>query len=955
MLNSTLCNAIRLALMGGLALSGQTAMAAENEGGQAKNEKEIERIVTTGSRIGRAEIEGPSPVVVMTAEDIEAKGFSNVFEAIQSLSSATGDTQGQGYTNSFTPNAETANLRGMGANRTLVLLNGRRVANYPRAFNGENNVFNLSTISAAAISRIEILTGGSSAVYGSDAIAGVVNIITKTNVEDTTVRLRHSTTDQGGGDSNKFSITGGFSEGDLSLTYALEYSQQDMLRGYERDWLDDFNDGPATEEEPEYQRVNSRSIMAATYDGGFTYLHPDEFGNNLCDQWSGYELSERPSRGFYCGRDSTGDGSYINDREHLSLYTNLTWQLNAEHEFFAEALYWDSEAENRGGYGISWGTDRLPEGIAIADQWVWDATNDRYLFMQRTFSEEEVGDVNGHFEDEMLYAATGFRGTILEDWSYEVSLSHSASDNFEYENLIASDKAMDYFLGQPVAGTTNEFNPDFDLFWRPLDAQGRNAIVEVNDSKADASVTTINASLTGTAFELPSGEVDFAVALEWSSEDYQIKLDPRTLDKSRGWGNGLTGTEGEGERDRYGMALEFRVPITEQLQANIAGRYDYYDDETEVDGAFTYQLGLEYRPLDELLIRANYGTTFRAPDIHQVFAGPSGFYQGFTDYWLESKCVQIVTGQDTGLSQAENDAIAYQCDMDSAGKLKEGQRYQGTRTGNKGLKEETGYSATLGFVWSITDEVDFIADVYRIRIEDKVESWDTDHFFRTEAACRNGQSDNQALCDDVLNRIKRFDADAPNVGLTVNTAHTTYINQSLSEQTGFDMNLKAGFDLGDYGQLDIDLKYTHVLEVVNQEFPGDEIDKEYRDSWLNNDFRSRWDNKFGWRKDDWIVQLQQTRLGSSWNYEDPDPDRNPADDRRALAARMAPWLVYNLGITYVVNDNHNVKFGVNNLRDSKARSDESYIGGDPWFNRARYPVTTAIMGRSFSLEWIARF
>ncbi|BBN81495.1 membrane protein [Pseudoalteromonas sp. A25] len=952
MTRSKLSRSIKAVLIGGIAFSGHHAVANTSE--QAAD-KQIERIVTTGSRISRADVEGPSPIVVLSAQDIDAKGFSNVYEALQSLSSATGSTQGQGITNSFTPNAETVNLRGMGANRTLVLLNGRRVANYPRAFNGQNNVFNLSTISAAAISRIEVLTGGSSAVYGSDAIAGVINIITKTDVDDITVRLRHATTDQGGGDSNKFSIAGGFGKGGLNVSYAVEYSKQDMLLGSERDWLNDFNDGPATSEEPEYQTVNSRSIMAGTIDGGFKYIHPQEFGNNVCDQWDEYDFSERPSRGFYCGRDTTGDRSYINDREQLSLYTNLTYQINNEHEIFAEALYWDSEAANRGGFGVNWGTNALPDGVALGGQWVWDATNKRYLYLGRTFTEQEVGDVKSHFEDEMLYTAAGFRGTVFSDWGYEVSIAHSASDSFEYENLVASDKAMAYFLGSPLEGTTSEFNPNYDRFWKPLDKAGRDAIIEVNDSSADASVTTVNASLTGDLFELDAGPIAFAMAVEWSTEDYEINVDPRTLDRTKGWGNGLTGTEGKGDRDRYGMAVEFRVPVSEQLQASIAGRYDYYDDETAVDGAFTYQLGLEYRPLEALLVRANYGTTFRAPDIHQVFAGPSGFYSSITDYWLESKCAQIVGQQPTGLSAAEQEAVAYQCDMSSAGKLRESQSYRGERTGNKNLKEETGYSATIGFVWSITDTMDLTTDLYRIRIEDQVESWDTDHFFTTEAKCRNGQEQNQALCDDVLSRIDRFAVGTPDVALTVDTARSTYINQSLNEQTGVDVNYKAAFDLGAYGEFNLDLKYTHVLEVVDQKFPGDKVDKEYRDSWLNNDFRSRWDNRFGWNNDDWSVQLQQTRYGSSWNDEDPDATRNPSDERRAFAKRMKPWLIYNLGVTYSINDNHFVKLGVNNLRDSKARNDESYIGGRPWFNRYRYPVTTAVMGRTFSLEWTGRF
>ena len=951
-----LVNAVRLGILC-CATAAPVSLAAtviENS-----NVDEIEKIEVTGSRIKRTEIEGPSPIVVLTAEDISDKGFSNMYEAIQNLTAGTGTNQGQGYTNSFTPNAETVNLRGLGANRTLVLLNGQRVANYPRAYNSENNVFNLSTIPTSAVARIEILTGGNSAIYGSDAVAGVMNIITKKNIEETTVTVHHNTSEAGGGDNSKLTITGGISGENYSWSYAVDYSDQDMLLGSERHWLDDFRDGPATETQPEYYRVNSRTIMAGGWDGGFVYLHPDEFGDNICDQYPDLELSERPSRGFYCGRDTTGDSSYINARENISVYSNFQWEFAEQHQLTADVLYWTSEAAQQGGYGTYWRTDTMSSGYHDGGGFVWDAENERYLYLQRMFGKDETGDNKSYFEDDMLYVSLGLNGTIFDDYDYQITLSHSATDNKEYEWLIASDKAREYFLGTPVDAEPGEpgmeYIPNYDRFWNPLDEAGRAAIVEKNDSTADASVTTLNGFVSGSLYELPAGELGFSVAMEYSSEEYEINVDPRTLDPDTGWGNGLTGTEGGGERDRYGIALEFEVPITEQVIANIAGRYDYYNDDTEVDGAFTYQLGIQYRPTEDLLLRTSYATSFRAPDIHQINSGPSGSYLGITDYYLETKCLQLSQGQDTGFNAVDLAALQVQCNPNLPGELKEGQSVKVTQTGNTKLHEETGYSASVGFSWDVTENLNWTFDLYKVKIKDQVESWNSDNFFRKERDCREGINTQGVDCEFILSRVTRFDGSMPNSGLTVEDWYSTYVNQALNEQTGFDMQLDYLYDAGNWGEFTAEIKYTHVLETVNQEFEGEEIDDDYRDDYLNSALRSKIDSTFAWKKDDLRITLTQMRYGSTWNWEDPDPARNPNEERRALAGRLAPWLIYNLGVNYDITDAHSVRLGVNNLRNTRPRNDESFDGTDPWFYRSIYPTMIGVMGRTYSFDYIGKF
>ncbi|WP_243392700.1 TonB-dependent receptor plug domain-containing protein [Kinneretia aquatilis] len=150
----------------------------------------LPQVQVTGSRISRAQAEGPAAVTVLKSEDITRLGFKNVGDALASLTENTGFTQGEDFGNTFTPAANAISLRGLGPNHTLTLVNGRRVADYPTAYEGSVNVVNTASIPAALIDRIEVLNGGASAIYGSDAIAGVIKIILKKQVDSTQLNLK---------------------------------------------------------------------------------------------------------------------------------------------------------------------------------------------------------------------------------------------------------------------------------------------------------------------------------------------------------------------------------------------------------------------------------------------------------------------------------------------------------------------------------------------------------------------------------------------------------------------------------------------------------------------------------------------------------------------------------------------------------------------------------------------
>ncbi|MDA4141241.1 TonB-dependent receptor, partial [Xanthomonas hortorum pv. vitians] len=198
------CRSHRLALSISLSLAlstaAQSATAQQSEPDQPRATSTLDAVSVTGSRIKRAQVEGAQPVVTISAQQIQQEGFATVYDVLNSMNQQ-GSVEADTQWGSHTPNASPINLRDLGPGRTLLLVNGHRVADYPLPYGGESNFSNYSNIPSAAVERIEILTGGASAIYGSDAVAGVVNVILKRDYQGDQVRLRGGTATEGGRDS----------------------------------------------------------------------------------------------------------------------------------------------------------------------------------------------------------------------------------------------------------------------------------------------------------------------------------------------------------------------------------------------------------------------------------------------------------------------------------------------------------------------------------------------------------------------------------------------------------------------------------------------------------------------------------------------------------------------------------------------------------------------------------
>src|SRR6056297_3825764 len=234
---------------------GTTTAFAQSEEEEDEDSADLERVVVTGSRISRTAIEGPSPVTVIDREQIDREGFTTVSQALKSLNQVTGLAQNEAQAGTFTQNANSIDLRNLGPGRVLILVDGRRLSDYPLPFNGQSNIVNISAIPLAAVDRIEFLAQGASAIYGSDAVAGVVNIILRDDLANSIdLNVRYGDFTDGGGESVRFQGVGGFLGDNWNITYAFEYF--DPIFAFQRDFMDSVQDAPRPGE-----RIASRNAV----------------------------------------------------------------------------------------------------------------------------------------------------------------------------------------------------------------------------------------------------------------------------------------------------------------------------------------------------------------------------------------------------------------------------------------------------------------------------------------------------------------------------------------------------------------------------------------------------------------------------------------------------------------------------------------------------------------------
>jgi len=824
-------------------------------------------VVVTGSRIARASLDGPSAVTVITGDDITKQGYKNVFDALSNQVQNSGFVQGADFGNTFTPSANTISLRGLGPNHTLVLLNGRRLADFPIAYEGTVNFTNLANIPSSIVERIEILSGGASAIYGSDAIAGVVNIILKKKAEGIDVNVKLGGTSRGGGAERRVQVTGGQQFDRLSTVFALEFSERNPIGAYQRDFMAERSGTPTN-------LLSRRDATAGRY------IDPGATCSQLGDLFGGSVVNYASRTGNYCASNKVSPTywSVQTRNQSKNAFGSANYALDENTTLFADVLLGRNNTVNNT-RGPSWTSSSLNNGHFL------NQNTGHYETWTRYISPEEMGGLSRYdrfWEDGAVAASLGARGIVPgTSWKWEAGYSASW-----YESKGRTPRALstiDSFflgprLGQDASGVA-VYAPDAARLATRLNPEEFGAITGYAESDDESWTHTVSASANGEVLQLPAGPLQLAVVAEAGRQGFTNAPDARI---NQGYFNlAPNSAVTAGTRNRFALGTEANIPLHKILTATLAGRYDRYEFAERDSGKFTYAGGLELRPAREVLVRANYATSFRAPDMNYIYkARGTGYYSSTTDHY---RCG--ATGQPLANCEFAN--------------VSPGADY--VQYGSTDLKPEQGKSYGAGIVWSPSTSFDASVDYWDIKIDDLVTNLSADQLLRDEASCRLGTLDiGSSLCADTLSRITRYAANSPVRPGEIREIRVNPINAAQESSSGIDVSARYTLRTAAWGAFTLRGNYSKTLTRRSKQFAGDTVRDE-----LNSLTSSDWPDKLAaslnWNHGAWSSTLFATRYGKIPNSAQTD--------------YLTPTTLVNASVVYRFNDRLTLSAIVNNVFD----------------------------------------
>ena len=920
MLKSKLATAVVAALAfgcanayaGGVGAAGAQdapADASQTQAPEANNAKKLQTIMVTGSLIPQTEIETATPTITITAQDLKARGFTTVAEALQQASFATGSVQGAASSASFTQGAQTLSMFGLPVGFVKYLIDGRPMGDFPGLYNGSDTFNNLSGIPMDMVDHIDILPGGQSSLYGSDAIAGVINIVLKKHVDAPSVDARFGWHTGGGGADRRISFSDGFGGDKFNLLIGAQFEHTSPIWGYDRSPTKQyFTKGTSAPVASRDYLVNSATKSSNAY----YFLDPNNCAN-VTSQFGGSEgLRNRPNSGTYCGSFNTpGYATVQNDEKTANLYTHFTFDITDNFQLYGDFLYnYDEQKYFAGSNYLWWGTS-VDYGA------YYDPNLDDFVNLQRAFSPEDVGgygNIMNKQYDRSYMLTLGGKGTFGQsNWDYDIGFTHS-DDKLLSRGLQRLDGVIDAYFRQHVLGVQEgldphyqaypQFSPDYGAFYTTMSPADFASFTGYTDTRAKTWDNLLRGQLTNASlFSLPGGDAGLAVVLEGGNQGWAYVPDPRLLDGEI-WGT--TDVQGAGHRSRYAATTEFRLPVLKQVTLDVSGRYDNYKVNGENVNHGTYNLGIEYRPFDSLLLRGRYGTAFKVPTLSDEYQGLSGYYSFVPDY---ANCARL------GYSPAS---------IDSCPSKYSDVQFFGQQSGNTKLQPITAKVWSYGLVWAPLSQMSFSVDYLHWDISNEVNTESADGLSNTEYLCDIGTLDiNSASCQNAYEKITRGTSTTPGLLGPIQEIYTPKVNVSNEQVNAITASFNYGHGIGSLGRLAFQASYSDVLKHTIQSYPSDPRVDVLRHPYYSTDFKTKVNGSLTWiPNDQWSSTLYFNRYGRTPNYLASATDGYVKPGTGKLSA----WTLYNLSVTYNPIKNLGLSFMVNNLFNKMPPVDHSYPG-----------------------------
>lgn len=982
----------RSSLLRATALAGVLSIAA---GAAQAQEASVDELVVTGSRIVRQDYVSESPIVTLGEDQIQAVGSVTVEDALNQLPQFTPSNGAGTNTTNYvtTPGQAYANLRGLGPTRTLVLIDGRRVV-----AGNPNSVVDLNTVPTFLVESVETITGGASAVYGSDAIAGVVNFKLRKNFEGLHVDAQYGLTEEGDAEQSTFSIGYGlkFAQDRGRLAVVGTWDKREGLTAAERPWSAIGYSVLTTGLTPS----GAATILEGRYDptanaGGATNLPSQAaldavFGaygvaagsvarnSNLGFNADNTLFTASPVRNFrgpqlpgYSAASYTFNSAeyrYLTlPLERLALYANGGFELTDAIEAYGTASYVTYDVSRQ------LGPASASDGPFPGPDIVVPVTNPfipqdlRTLLASRPnptaefYPRRAFSEVGGRLSEntyDTWQVVGGLRGEIgFRDWRFDAYASYGKMEHTENQFGNVSRAAMRQLTFAPDGGVA--ICGGFDIFGAGQVSPGCAAYIS-RDVTNNTEITqqVYEANITGGLFALPAGDLKFAVGAQYRKDEFDYRPDALLQGPDIVGFNPAVPVSGEiTSKEAYAelsVPLLADLPFVQSLELALGGRVADYNTVGTVDA---YKADLLWKPVETVLVRGGYQRAVRAPNIAELFSPPSlGFASIGTPgagTTAGDPC-DVRSSFRTGANAAAVRALCIAQGVPAG--IVDSYQQQSTQVdilggGNRDLKEETSDSYTAGLVWSprvnakMMRTFQLSLDWYKIELTDVVGTLTVPTIV---GACFNTEGTNPTFSNDnfycgLFNRLASGN---------ITTVQTNQVNLASWETSGVDLQVDYGFDLADVGlpetagKLDFNLVVSWLDTFLRQARPGAPFLENA--GTIGGDLSGGAYPEFKWTlSTTWSVGPARTTLRV--RHIDGMTDFRNVPVLSPTAVNTQRYTVLDLTGAWDLSETITLRAGVNNLTNEEPELYSSYS------NSNTDPSTFDVLGRRYFVGLRARF